>query len=75
MLHDACLPAPAAPAVLKLMLQEMQQHDHKVALDGFLLATAQVLDLLDQVHDIEALEIPWRRSRACSSTHGQKSRS
>ena len=50
-------PAPAALR-LELMLQEMQEHDHKVALDGFLLADAQVLDLLDQVHDIEALEIP-----------------
>jgi hypothetical protein len=58
MLHDARPPAPAAPARLKLVFQEMQQHDHKVALDGFLLADAQVLDLLDQVHDIEALEIP-----------------
>ena len=58
MLNDARLPAPAPTARLKLVLQEMQEHDHEVALDRFLRANAQVLDLLDQVDDIEAIESP-----------------
>jgi hypothetical protein len=59
----------------KLMLQEMQEHDHEVAFDSFVRAAAQILDLLDQIADVEALESPCRRNRACSSSHRQKSRS
>jgi hypothetical protein len=35
----------------------LEDHD-QVALDGFLGANAQILDLLDQVDDVEALESP-----------------
>ena len=58
MLHDAIQPAPTPAAGLKLVLQKMQQHDHKIALHGLLRADAQILDLLDQVDDIEALQSP-----------------
>jgi hypothetical protein len=58
MLHDAIPPAPAATAGLKLVLQKMQQHDHEIALHGLLRADAQILDLLDQVDDIQALQSP-----------------
>jgi hypothetical protein len=58
MLHDAILPAPAATAGVKLMLQKMQQHDGEIALHGLLRADAQILDLLDQVDDIEVFQGP-----------------
>ena len=56
MLHDARPPAPAPAAGLKLMLQEMQEHDHEIALHGLLRADAPILDLLGQVDDVDALE-------------------
>jgi hypothetical protein len=58
MLHDARPPTAAAPAGLKLVLQQVLEDDHKIAFDGFLLPDALVLDLPDQVCDIETLEIP-----------------
>ncbi len=56
MLEDARPPAPAPAAGLELIFQQLHEHDHQVALDGSLLADAQILDLLDQVADIEALQ-------------------
>ena len=56
MLDHRVEPASRTALRLELVFQQVEEHDDKVAFDGFLLADAQVLDLLDQVHDIEALE-------------------
>ena len=58
MLNDARPPAPAPTAGLKLVLEKMQEHDDEIALHGLLRADAQLLDLLDQVGDIEAVQSP-----------------
>jgi hypothetical protein len=58
MLDDARQPASAPTGTLKLVLQEMQQHDDEIALHDLLRADAQILDLLEQIGDIETLQCP-----------------